>query len=156
MVWRYEARDGRWTKVPYDAQSGRKASSIDPDTWSSFAAALARYQAQRDRWAGIGLVFSEAGKLCGVDLDHSRDSVTGEILPWAQPLVELLDSYTEVSPSGTGLKIFLEAKPPIADGQGMKKVYGEGVVEVYGRGRYFTVTGHLVGRPWPWTTGKAS
>jgi putative DNA primase/helicase len=37
LVWRYEVRGGRRTKVPYDAKHPqRRAASTKPATWSSF------------------------------------------------------------------------------------------------------------------------
>jgi primase-polymerase (primpol)-like protein len=52
-----------------------------------------------------------------------------------------LNSYTELSPSGTGVRIFVYGKlPPI----GRKT----GDIEVYEAGRYLTITGnHLDGTP---------
>ncbi len=42
----------------------------------------------------------------GVDLDSCRDPSSGKLLAWAQKFVDQLASYTEVSPSGTGVKVF--------------------------------------------------
>ena len=52
-------------------------------------------------------------------------------------IVQQLDSYTEISPSGTGLRIFIRAKLPPKD----RKI---GNFECYESGRYLTVTGHHV------------
>ena len=77
----------------------------------------------------------------GVDLDHRRDPQTGVIAPWAQQIIAWLKSYTEVSPSGTGIKIFVHATLP---GRGVHKH----CLEMYDRGRFFTVTGwHVPGAP---------
>src|SRR5262249_22125204 len=58
VVWKYvhkpENKSKPWTKPPFDAQLGSKASSTDPTTWTSFPDALAAYQ--RDGWDGIGFV----------------------------------------------------------------------------------------------------
>ena len=78
----------------------------------------------------------------GVDLDHVRDPTTGETQEWAQDIVDRLDSYTEISPSGTGLRIFVHGALP---SEGRKK----GDFECYESGRYLTVTGeHLEGTSW--------
>jgi hypothetical protein len=84
-----------------------------------------------------------ADRLCGVDLDHSRDPETGDIEPWAQEAVIALNSYTEASPSGAGLHVLVLGELPPG---GRRK----GNVEIYGPGspRYFTVSGrHLEGTP---------
>ncbi len=56
--WRYEARDGKRTKVPYDAKTGERASSTDPSTWSTYEQA----RAVKNHYDGLGFVFTlEAG-----------------------------------------------------------------------------------------------
>ena len=111
-----------------------------PATWGTFVQTLARYQ--HGGWHGLGFVFSAADPYCGIDLDHCRDPETGEMAYWAQQIVDALDSYTEVSPSGRGVHILLRATLP--DHVGRK----QGAVEVYSTERYFTVTGeHLPRMP---------
>ncbi len=46
-------------------------------------------------------------QVAGIDLDTCRDPETGAIEGWAQAIVDRLGTYTEVSPSGTGVKLFL-------------------------------------------------
>src|SRR5277367_6851178 len=56
---------------------------------------------------GVGIVLAglaDGRSLGGIDLDGCL--VDGGLLPWAQEIVEEVASYTEVSPSGTGVKIF--------------------------------------------------
>jgi putative DNA primase/helicase len=90
---------------------------------------------------GIGFVFTPEDDLCGVDLDGCLDPETGKIESWAQEIIEELDSYTEISPSGTGVHILLRGKLP--EGRNRK-----GRFEAYDRSRYFTMTGkHLAGTP---------
>ena len=92
-------------------------------------------------YGGIGFVFTPEDDLCGVDLDGCLDPETGEIEPWAWEIIEELDSYTEISPSGTGVHILVRGELP--EGRNRK-----GRFETYDRGRYFTVTGkHLAGTP---------
>jgi hypothetical protein len=67
-------------------------------------------------------------------LDNGRDPKTGRIKKWASQIIRDLASYTEVSPSGTGVKIFLKGKVP-------GKLRRKGDIEMYDSGRYFTVTG---------------
>ena len=138
VVWKSETRDGRATKVPYrPTRPTAHAAVNDPATWGTFAEALAAVVAgQAD---GPGIVLGEG--LVGVDLDHCRDPHTGTIASWALAIVQALDSYTEVSPSGTGLHVLAQGTlPPVRS--------RKGAVEMYAHGRYFTVTGkHLVETP---------
>jgi putative DNA primase/helicase len=138
VCWREEDRDGDITKVPYSVHGGR-ASSTNPKTWAPFEAAIA--YAEEHSMSGVGFVFTEDDPYAGIDIDKCRNAETGEIEPWAWKIVAALDSYTEVSPSGTGLHVFVKATLP---GPNNRK----GPVEMYESGRYFTLTGeHLGGSP---------
>jgi len=140
VVWKYETRDGKRTKVPYNPHDGRNASSTDPETWSTFADALL-YHRDNDWTDGVGLVVTSADDFVGIDLDHCRDDQTGKIEPWARAIVDALDSYTEITPSNEGLRIFVRGRLP----EGGRK---RGNVEMYESGRYLTVTGrHLDDTP---------
>jgi putative DNA primase/helicase len=138
VPWRWEFRDGKWTKIPIDAASGRHAKSTDPRTWSPFEKAV-RYSRKR-HLPGVGFVFTSS-PFAGVDLDGCRDPDTGRLEEWAREIVAELDSYTEVSPSAAGVKVFVRgALPP-----GRRR---KGPIEMYDSGRFFTVTGHrLPGTP---------
>ena len=140
VAWRYEVRDGKKTKVPYNAANGARAESDNEGTWSSFEDALAFHRA--NAWTdGIGLVVSDEDDFVGIDLDHCRDAETGEIAPWAQEIVQTVDSYTEITPSNEGLRIFARGSLPQ---HGRKR----GNFEIYENGRYLTITGnHLEGTP---------
>jgi len=139
VCWRREERDGKLTKVPYRADGAGKASTTDAATWASFEAANRAYSA--GGYDGIGFVFTEADPFTGIDLDHCRDSQTGEIEAWAKTIIDSLRSYTEITPSNTGVHIIVEAK--LAPGGNRKDK-----LEFYDRGRYFTITGaHLEGTP---------
>jgi putative DNA primase/helicase len=135
--WQFEERDGKSTKIPLDPNIGQLASCSERDTWGTYADALARFNS--DSVDGIG--FQLGDSYVGIDLDDCRDPGTGDIEPWTQKIIASLNSYTEVSPSGTGIHIL--AKGTLPPG-GRKK----GPVEIYSDGRYFTVTGsHLDGTP---------
>ncbi len=128
--WHIVERDGRPTKVPF-TPGGREAKSNDPTTWSTLQAATTGYQ--RGVFSGVGFVLG--GRFVGIDLDHCRDANTGELQLWAQKIIDEIDSYTEVSPSGTGVHIFTQGELP----EGRRR---KDHVEAYGAGRYFTVTGN--------------
>jgi hypothetical protein len=139
LLWRYETRNGRPAKVPYQV-SGRLASSTDPRTWETFEAVFNEWSKAPKRYAGLGFVFCREDPFCGIDLDDSLDDL-GNVKPWAQGIVErFADTYCEVSPSGQGLKIWargaLRANLP-----GLK--VGDGQIELYDHARYFAVTGRV-------------
>lgn len=138
VLYRLEQRDGKRTKVPYQARSPeRRAAVNEPSTWAPFNVALAAYRAGNAD--GLGFVLGEG--ITGIDLDHCIDPTTGEIAAWAREIVAQLASYTERSPSGTGLHVLVRGGLPSG---GRRK----GPVEMYDDGRFFTVTGdHLDGTP---------
>src|SRR5215208_3150729 len=139
VCWRFEKRNGRSTKVPYSPLTGEKASSTNSGSWVGYQEAVSAYQKQG--YDGIGFVFTPEDKLCGVDLDDCLDPESGEIETWAQEIIEELDSYTEISPSWTGVHVLVRGKLP--EGRNRK-----GRFEAYDRNRYFTITGkRLAGTP---------
>lgn len=136
VAWRLEERKGEVTKVPYTPRTGCRASSTDLMTWSTFEKVLEAYESGK-RYDGIGFVFCSGDPYVGVDLDGCVGPETGEIAPWAVRIIDALDSYAELSPSGRGVHIIARGKIP-AGGR-------RGPVEVYRQDRFFTVTGHILG-----------
>ncbi len=142
--WRAEPRRDdptKMTKPPYHP-NGKKAESNNPLTWCHFLSA----KAAADKFSGIGFVLTNDDPIVGLDFDHCRcaafDSLDPEIaggfnmvLPQVADHVRRLDSYTELSPSGRGLHVFLKGRLPV-DGK------RRGDYEAYQSGRYLTVTGH--------------
>jgi len=138
VVWRREGRNGKMTKVPYDAKTDERASTDEAETWSTFEQAT-NSLARTEDYDGIGFVFTAEDPYVGVDLDKCRDGKTGHVQPLAQEIVNGLASYTEVSQSGRGLHVLVKGKLP---GKGKRKVVeGVGGVEIYDTGRYFAMTG---------------
>jgi putative DNA primase/helicase len=145
--WRYKWDTGRdeWTKVPVDPNSGGFADTTDPDTWGSFATAVASHEESDSKTDGVGFVFAEEGTVAGVDLDDCRDPDTGDLEAWADDVLDTVDTFGEVSPSGTGLHLY--GLGFIPDGGTRGDVSGgPGHVEMYDSGRFFTVTGAHVER----------
>jgi hypothetical protein len=134
VMWQLVQRKGRWTKMPVTVD-GRSASSTDPNTWTTYDE-VCDALIMGEGFDGIGLVLGE--DVQGIDLDDCRDPVSGGLSDLATEVLDRVDGYAEVSPSGTGIKIF--AKTNI-DGSRTKKELG---VELYKNGRYFTVTGHQI------------
>jgi hypothetical protein len=137
VLWRYETRNGKPTKVPYQA-SGKPADSTNPATWTTFEEARRAWCRHRRRYAGLGSVFSKEDPLAGIDLDDSLDD-QGDVKAWARGIIERFsDTYIEISPSGRGLKIWARGSLP-ANLPGAQ--VGDGSVELYDHARYFAVTG---------------
>lgn len=145
VLWRDEMRNESHAKVPYQT-NGDRASTTDPATWCSFKEACAAYRPERD--AGIGFVFSDTDPYCGVDLDECLDPETGQLDPWAAEVVKTLDSYTEVSPSGRGVKIIVSAKKSAERSCTVPAGAADGAeIGIYDRGRYFALTGRRFDGP---------
>jgi hypothetical protein len=166
VAWRLEPRKegGKATKVPYNPRNGGKANCKDPRTWGTRAEAEARAKqlANGEGAGGVGIELGDLGTglaLAGIDLDSCLDE-RGRVAPWAERILAFLDTYTERSPSSTGLKAFFlircEDVRPFLDLIGVpnwgcrRAVGGNGqdhgpAVEVYCAERYFAVTGEL----WP-------
>src|SRR4051794_3309549 len=81
------------------------ASSTDSKTWRSHDDAYNAWLENYWSYAGVGRVIRDEEDLVGVDLDKCLEPESGEITPWAGQIIERLDSYAEVSPSLTGVKI---------------------------------------------------
>ena len=142
VLWRWEIvkdKDGqeKWTKPPYQP-SGKKGKNNEPKTWSSYATVMEAF----DNGAGFdGIGFNLLKPdICAFDIDKCRDPASGTIHPWALGLVAKCGSYTEITPSGTGLRIIgrgvgpkLHKKLAVVDGV---------TVELYRKAeRYITISG---------------
>ena len=142
VCWRHEDRNGKVTKPPISPKSNGKicpAKTNDPATWSNFDTAVAT--AIRLNLAGIGLALAENDGLTGLDLDHVFDPDTGELDPLAVDVLEqFAGTYAEISPSGTGLRIWCYGKAA-RSGKCEGKVKW---LEVYTHPshRYLTLTGN--------------
>ena len=145
VCWHYEDRNGKPTKPPIQAKSNGKllnAKSNDPATWADFETAVAA--AVRLNLEGVGLNVWIDDNLTGLDLDHVFDPATGELDPLAREvLARFAGTYAEISPSGTGLRVWCYGKPGRTGKIGGKVKW----LEVYSHPshRYLTVTGNQ----WP-------
>jgi putative DNA primase/helicase len=152
VAWRYvwDEKRKRWTKPPFNAATGEAGSSTNPATWNTFSAAVKASKINRNAYDGIGAALGDAGwglTLCGIDLDDCRNPITGELNELARDIIETVETYTEVSPSGTGVKLFglcnrrlLAALLPA----GHRTINKAETVEIYSCDRYFTVTGNCI------------
>jgi Virulence-associated protein E len=159
VTWRNELRNGKATKVPYSPRNGQRAKADDPTTWATRAEAEAAVpRLVNGSGGGIGLELGVIGDdlaIGGIDLDTCR-ATDGTLADWARAVVERIGSYAEVSPSGTGVKLFFtfDASTLVTLRSAMGKKSGEGSgrkwargkgdhvpsIELYLGDRYFTIT----------------
>lgn len=127
-----------------DPHTGREAKTSQSATWGGYD--MTTNAIREFDWEGPGFVFSAGGGLAGVDLDDCI--IDGTLHAHAVAVVNQLDSYTERSPSGSGLKIFLAGSKPLHAKCSKANVFGCSRVECYDKSRFFTVTGdHWEGTP---------
>lgn len=137
-LWRYEERNSQKTKVPYSV-NGKRADSTQKQCFSNLNA-VTQAEFPHD---GIGIGIFDG--LCAVDIDHCVNN--GSVSDMAKEIIDTLDSYTEISPSGTGIRIFFTA-----DGVGYNKseyyINNRDLgLEIYVCGytnKFLTVTGNCI------------
>ncbi len=141
VCWKSITRNGRATKIPINAKTGTTASSTDCATWVSRVEAQ-QYWNTHPEIAGIGFVFTPDDGYCGIDIDGCiTDGVMSDS---ARHLISRFNSYTEISPSGNGVKIFIRGKKPSTAGC-RAPMDGMHHIEIYDKHRFFTVTGNRFG-----------
>ena len=133
--WKYEERNGRKTKVPYQPQTGLGAKSNDSSSFAPYTTAV-----QASGYDGIGIGIFNG--ICAIDLDNCV-SDSGYYTQTAAEIVALMHSYTEYSPSGNGLHILFSAKGFQYDTKRFYIMNHQAGIEVYVAGatnKYVTVT----------------
>ena len=144
ICWREGMRDGKSTKIPtkpYRTNGDINADVTNPEHRRDFDTAWDSLNDSRVNADGLGFVFSDDVTIVGIDLDKCRDSDTGEIKEWAQTIIDKVDSYTEVSASGTGVHILASGELPPGGNR-------KDSLEMYDSERYFATTGaHVEGTP---------
>lgn len=144
VTWVNDFRgDGKIGKRPLNLTTGKSANVNDPSTWTTFDEALESMK--KFGLDGIGFVFTDNDPYVGIDFDDCRNKETGDITPDVVDIVNRMNSYTEISPSGTGLHIISKGRLPDS---GKRKDQ----IEMYDRGRFFTVTGNQL----PGTSNEVS
>lgn len=146
------------TKMPYAPKGSGRAASNDPATWGTRAQAEERLRTlpRRHGPAGVGVMLGKrldtpALALGGVDLDSCRDPGTGALTPWAAAVIARFATYGEVSPSGTGVKLYFQYRVhdraamhalDVNHGRAWKRPGGEHppAIEFYLGNRFFAVT----------------
>jgi hypothetical protein len=108
VCWKWEWKidkkgNGKWTKPPYQPRNPiQYARNNDPSTWGTYEEALAAFEAGRCDGIGFNLLGHE---FSAFDLDKCRDRHAGTIAPEAMEIVDRAKSYTEMTVSGTGLRV---------------------------------------------------
>lgn len=145
-VWRYETREGsaKPTKVPYNPRTGGGAMSNNPSTFTSYLEAVNALE--RGGYDGLGVRVFDG--LCAVDIDHCIAD-DGTPSPLAVDIVSTIESYTETSPSGQGVRIFFKAAGFTYDKARYYTMNAKQGLEIYVSGatsKFLTVTGNS--DPW--------
>ena len=139
--WKYEMKDGKKTKIPYRSR-GVKAESDDPSTWLSLEDAEANLDNGSNGFDGIGIQFGLKGNLLGIDIDHcfGENNISEEDKLNISKFIIAANTYTEYSPSKTGLHLYLWIPETIQLDFHKKEPF-----ELYSAKRYFTFTGNHYG-----------
>ena len=156
---KWSEQRGKNLKLPLNPHTGLAAESNNSETWGTFDEAYSlaidnsrRKGMQIGDYDGIGFQFGvEPCGFAGIDLDHVIND-KGELADWAREVVELMNSYTEYSPSGKGLHILFkvdessEALHQFFGGRWGRNDQKQGI-EIYVARHYFTITGNIYGAP---------
>ncbi|HBJ34664.1 MAG TPA: hypothetical protein DDZ51_07860 [Planctomycetaceae bacterium] len=137
VCWKYvqDHGGGRQRKVPVNPKSRRFASVKDRSTWTGIDNAILTYFQHLDELDGIGFVFTVDDPFIGIDLDDCRNPTTGDLSFTAYEILERIPTYTEVSPSGTGLKAIATIDSVVPS-----RRRSDPEIEIYSSGRFFTIT----------------
>ena len=147
--WNYKTtKDNKKTKVPIAYNGQATGTNKDYNhSWTTYDNAYKSL----NKYNGIGIIFDNG--LCGIDIDHKNNDD-----PIIKDVISLMDTYTELSPSGNGYHLLftvdLDKLPTIINNKGDKKLDSKyyqknpyNQVECYIDGltnRYFTFTGNVV------------
>jgi hypothetical protein len=149
VLWRYlppKASSGKWRKVPFQP-NGKPASTTDRSTWSGFEECCTAYT--HGGFDGVGFVFDgDVGTdglcYCGIDFDACIDN-DNEVQSLALSRIRRLNTYTELSVSGTGFHCIVRA-------EALDRIVKFDGVEIYTNARFFTFTGRATGEIKPAAT----
>ena len=132
LIWAFD--NGR--KRPYDLY-GNPSGSTHAEDYVTYAEAMEASE-RLPHMQGPAFCFTPGDPFVGIDIDDCL--ADGVVKEWAVPIIEQLEhTYYETSPSLTGIKAYgIGTLPP-----GIKHSVpvGDGHVELYDAGRFFTFTG---------------
>lgn len=144
VCWKYEF-DGKWRKPPFHPGTGLKTDVTRPGLWATYKVAAQAYLG--GGYDGIGYVFLPQDGLVRLDFDHCRDPQTNELDQWVLEILQYLQTYAEVSPSGEGVHALAYGRLRGIDRKttGLGSA-GQGTLEMYSQGQgYFTWTNERLG-----------
>jgi P4 family phage/plasmid primase-like protien len=142
VCWKYYKKKGEttWRKLPLTPLTRTFGSSTNPSAWGTYYEASESCKTPPVGMYGLGFSLTDDDPYTLIDLDNCRDPDTGEMDDWAVKLVRKLESYTEISPTGTGVKVWARAWIPEA--------VKTDSIEMYYSKRFATITGqHYPGSP---------
>lgn len=144
ILWTYKQRPGekKPDKVPMTPQGNNLTGYTEGNGHMAFQDAVKAYRSNRQA-SGIGFVLMPSDGLVGIDMDNCIDPETGVTADWANHHIEAFSTYTEISPSGTGIRAFVRGELPPDH---LKK---QGSREIYTQGRFLTITGRAIGDECP-------
>lgn len=142
LVWRFEPNpkfpEKKPLKVPYYAGGGKRygvqGDEKDRKRLVTLDRALAVLTRTDSAYTGIGFAFLPGDGLIGVDIDKCIDLETGEVSDLAMQTIAGCDSYTEYSPSGTGVHIIVTGATTTFKSNDIG-------LEVFCSSQFFTFTG---------------
>lgn len=139
--WRaqWNEKRGKFDKIPHNPRTPKfNVSTAKPNQWASFDVALEAYNNSPDKFAGLGLCVTNLKGFVIFDLDNVLDD--GKCADWASELIDGLRSYTEISPSGAGLRVAVRGSVP------EDSINHDLGIEVYGghAARFLTFTGDVL------------
>jgi len=136
MRWDRGRAEWRWSKPPIDPTHGGSADEHVPGTWAEFDDALAF--AEGHGLSGIGFVLTESDPYAGVDIDNCRSPIHGGLTNLALTTIKDLSSYTEWSPTGSGVHIIVRGVlPPRSSDERFTNP------ELFDRSQFLSFTGHV-------------
>lgn len=125
----------QFDKIPYQVNGVDKASVTDATTWNTFEEVLNAHE--NGVGEGIGFVLTETDPYAVIDVDGLQSV---ENLPeLAQEIVNM--SYTEQSPSGHGLHVWIRYKHDSTKFMNKNTKLG---YELYDKKRFITVVGEAI------------
>lgn len=140
--WAYQDRPGsaKPAKVPYSPKTGERARVDHPEDFAPLDEAMAAFQSSS--YSGIGILIT--GNLCAIDIDGCIED-NGQLSPMAADVVNQMQTYTEISPSGKGLRLLFPINQPI-DRDTYYVNNPDCHMEVYTNStkKYVTLTGNVI------------
>ena len=144
IIWRLFLKPGKlkYDKLPICVRTISGDGHPYPKNHVSYAEAVAAVE--RLGANGVGFYLMPSCELTAIDLDRCRNPLTGKIEKWAQDILAFAETYAEVTPSGTGVRLWALGRLP----GGRACVFHDAQVEMYSVSRFMTFTGeHIKGAP---------